>query len=234
MTPRLLIQSPHCHSINNCSTLRWWGGKILLTCRLHGFFFFFQMESGNEFSCHRAKGEFVSSHERSPNRNLYAYSRGNTLKVPCKEKQLSSPVTDSLVTKGISVTESCLWVVASLHMVGTVNILVGFQRVLQVLGHYSCIDVYVLWLCTYLLSLTGRLMTSHHLNLFLRTFFLSSRTRQCAKSVHSLLVMSVVISCFKAWLTSCHPQMSKCAPERLSWSHKNLHLRQRSSFELCV
>lgn len=42
-----------------------------------------------------------------------------------KEKQLSSPVTDDLVTKGISVIESCLWVIASFCMVETVNILVS-------------------------------------------------------------------------------------------------------------
>lgn len=43
----------------------------------------------------------------------YTQQERKFIKVLSKEKQLSSPVTDDLVTKGISVIESCLWVIAS-------------------------------------------------------------------------------------------------------------------------
>lgn len=93
-----------------------------------------------------------------------------------------------------------------------------------ILGQYSHINVYVLLLCTYLrFSLTRGLTAFQSSEIYCEGTF-SERFYQTVCQIYSfLLVMSVVISCFKAWLTSCHPQTSSV------YQRESLRVTQESS-----
>lgn len=93
-----------------------------------------------------------------------------------------------------------------------------------ILGQYSHINVYVLLLCTYLFFSLTRGLTAFQSSEFTARGTFSEQFYQTVCQIYSfLLVMSVVISCFKAWLTSCHPQTSSV------YQRESLRVAQESS-----